>query len=109
VIYAVLADRSKAYLKYTVENGVMKLLETYTPPQHRGKGVASLLVKYAIELAERNNWLIEPICSYTIHFFMKNPDYRRILTSSYRSLSEEEWRRLFEEAKTREKLKETSQ
>jgi len=108
-VYTVFSDRSKAFLKYTVENGVMKLLETYTPPQHRGKGVASQLIKYAIELAKRNNWLIEPICSYAIYFFMKNPDYRYILADPYRSLSDEEWKRLFEEAKMREEMKRSEQ
>lgn len=102
VIYAVLGDKSKAFLKYTVEDGVMRLLETYTPQQYRGKGVASQLVKYAINLAQRNNWLIEPVCSYTVHFFMKNPEYRFILVDKYKNLSEEEWERLLEEAKSRE-------
>jgi len=102
VIYAVLPDRSKAFLKYTVENGVMKLLETYTPQQYRGRGIGAQLVKYAVDLARRNNWLIMPVCSYTIYFFMKNPEYRSILVSDYRNLGEEEWRRLLEEAKTRE-------
>jgi predicted GNAT family acetyltransferase len=105
VIYAVLSDKSKAFLKYEVENGVMKLIETYTPPQHRGKGLASELVKYAINLAQFNNWLIEPICSYTVHFFMKNPEYRFILTEKYKNLSEAEWKELLEEAKRRENTK----
>jgi predicted GNAT family acetyltransferase len=108
-VYTVFSDGSKAFLKYTVENGIMKLLETYTPPQHRGKGVALQLIKYAIELAKRNNWLIEPICSYVIYFFTKNPDYRYILADPYRSLSDEEWKKLFEEAKMREEMKRSEQ
>jgi predicted GNAT family acetyltransferase len=105
VVYVILPDKSKAYLKYNVENGIMKLIETYTPPQYRGKGLASLLVKYAVDLAKSNNWLIEPICSYAIYFFMKNPDYRYILTEQYKKLSEQGWQRLLEEAKLREEQK----
>lgn len=103
VIYKMLEDRSKAYLKYEVENGVMKLISTYTPPQHRGKGIAKELVEYAISLAEKNGWKIVPICSYAVHYFMKNPDKRTVLAPSYRELSNEEWSKLFQEALEREK------
>lgn len=105
VIYTVLPDKTKAYLKYSVENGIMKLLETYVPPQYRGKGLAKQLVEYAISLATSNNLLIEPICSYTVYYFMKNPDKRRVLVDKYKNLSEDEWRRLYEEAKARESQK----
>lgn len=103
VIYKVLEDRSKAYLKYEVEDGVMKLISTYTPPQHRGKGIAKELVEYAISLAEKNGWKIVPICSYAVHYFMKNPEKRTILAPSYQMLSNEDWSKLFQEALKREK------
>lgn len=102
VIYVVLPDRTKAYLKYQVEGEVMKLVETYTPPQHRGKGIANALVDYAISLAQINKWQIEPICSYTIYYFMKNKDKRHILVENYRSIDEETWKALFESARKRE-------
>ncbi|MEM2025376.1 MAG: GNAT family N-acetyltransferase [Desulfurococcaceae archaeon] len=102
VIYVVLEDKSKAYLKYQVEGKVMKLVETYTPPQHRGKGIGNVLVNYAIDLAKSNEWLIEPICSYTIYYFMRNKDKRFVLVEEYRDLSEEKWVSLFESAKRRE-------
>lgn len=105
VIYAVLPSGNKAYLKYQVEGNVMKLIETYTPPEFRGKGIAARLVNYAINLAQRNNWLIEPVCSYTIYYFMNNRDKRNILVEKYRNLEEEIWKRLFESAKTKEKNK----
>lgn len=105
VIYIALPSGSKAYLKYQVEDNVMKLIETYTPPEFRGKGVATQLVDYAINLAQRNNWLIEPICSYTIYYFMKNRDKRGILVERYRNLGEEGWKQLFENAKIKEKSK----
>ena len=102
VIYTVLPDASKAYLKYSVEGNTMKLISTYTPPQARGKGIARQLVEYAIELARENSWVIEPICSYAIYYFMKNKDKRDILHDAYRNLSDEEWKMLHEEARKRE-------
>jgi len=105
VIYARLADSSKAYLKYSVEGGVMLLVETYVPPQHRGKGLARRLVEYAVKLAKENNWLIKPICSYAIYYFMKNPEERAILVREYRDLNDDEWTRLYNEARAREQAK----
>lgn len=102
VIYTRFNDGSKAYLKYEVENGVMKLLETYTPPQHRGKGIATLLVKYAIDLARKNSLLIKPICSYSIHYFITHPESRDILIPEYRDLSDRELKELFEKARKME-------
>ncbi|ADI31711.1 acetyltransferase-like protein [Staphylothermus hellenicus DSM 12710] len=95
VIYARLPDNSKAFIRYRVENGVMKLVETYTPPQHRGKGVAKKLMQYAIELAKKNNWLVEPICSYSIYYFIKYPEHRELLIPEYRKRSDEELKELF--------------
>lgn len=95
VIYAVLNNGSKAFIRYSVENNVMKLKETYTPPQYRGKGIAKKLMDYAIELAQSNNWLIEPICSYAVYYFIKNPDKKNVLIPKYREMSEEELKELF--------------
>lgn len=105
VIYARLSDNSKAFIRYRVENGVMKLIETYTPLQHRGKGIAKKLMQYAIELAKKNNWLIEPICSYSVYYFIKYPEYRELLVPEYRKMSDEELKELFKKRLEEEKKK----
>lgn len=94
VIYVVLTDGSKAYVKYSVNDGVMTIEETYVPPQHRGKGLASKLMDYAVSLAERNKWRIKPYCSYAISYFLKNREKRILLVSEMRSVSDEELREI---------------
>ena len=84
VIYAKLPDGSKAYVAYEVKDGVMKILETYTPPQYRGRGIASKLMEYAVRLAASNGWLIEPVCSYAIHYFIKHAELRERLVHELR-------------------------
>jgi len=88
-------DGSKAYLAVKEEGGVMYLIETYTPEQHRGKGYARRLVEEAINDALRKGLKVIPICSYAIYYFMKNPDKRYVLEEKYRSLSDKEWEELF--------------
>ncbi len=93
-------DNSKAYIKYEVKDNRMRLLETYTPPQHRGKGIAKKLMEYAVRLAEERNLFIEPVCSYSVYYFIKNPGKRHLLAPEYRDIDLEElWKKRIEEEK----------
>ncbi len=95
VIYARLpGSKEKAWIAYEVEGNIMKLLKTYTPPEYRGKGIAAKLTQYAIELAKKNGWVIEPVCSYAIHYFIKHPELRELLKPELRNA---DLRKLFEE------------
>ncbi len=95
VIYARLPrSKEKAWIAYEVEGNVMRLLKTYTPPEYRGKGIAAKLTQYAIELAKKNGWVIEPVCSYAVHYFMKHPELKQLLKPELRDA---DLRKLFEE------------
>ncbi len=95
VIYARLpGSKEKAWIAYEVEGNVMKLLKTYTPPEYRGKGIAAKLTQYAIELAKKNGWVIEPVCSYAVHYFIKHPELKQLLKPELRDA---DLRELFEE------------
>ncbi|MEZ0394429.1 MAG: GNAT family N-acetyltransferase [Desulfurococcaceae archaeon] len=105
VIYVKFRDGSKAYLKYEIKDGRMYLLETYTPPQHRGRGVAARLVEYAIKMAEERRLEIVPICSYAISYFIKHEEARRLLAGEYRSMSKEQLEELFKRRLEEERAK----
>ncbi len=95
VIYARLpGSKEKAWIAYEVEGNVMRLLKTYTPPEYRGKGIAAKLTQYAIELAKKNGWVIEPVCSYAVHYFIKHPELKQLLKPELRDA---DLRKLFEE------------
>ena len=95
-------QRSKAWLIYEVREGRMRLLETYTPPRYRGRGIARRLVEKAIEIAREKGLVIEPVCSYTVYYFWKHPEARGVLAEEFRNLRDDEWERLFNEARKRE-------
>ncbi len=99
------SDGSKAWLAFKEENGKLYLIETYTPEQHRGKGYASKLVEAAIEDAEKRNLKIVPICSYSVHYFIKNKEKRRLLDEPYASMSEEELQNYYRERLNAERSK----
>lgn len=95
VFFMKLANNKKAFLAYRVISNVLELVETYTPPEFRGKGIASLMVKEAIKFAKENNLKIRPVCSYAIDYFRKHPEVRDILVPEYRELSVDEWNDIF--------------
>ncbi len=101
VFYIKMPDGAKAYLRYSVEGDTLKLVETYTPPQHRGKGLARKMVEFALKFAEERDLKIEPICSYAVYYFLKNPDKRHMLLPKYQEMDLEELfrKRREEEAK----------
>ncbi|MEM0362083.1 MAG: GNAT family N-acetyltransferase [Sulfolobales archaeon] len=105
VFYVKFDDGSKAFLGYKVEDNKMFILETYTPPQHRGQGVAKLLVEKALEMARERGLKVVPICSYSIHYFIKNPNMRDLLAEPYASMSEYELSKYYEESLKRETSK----
>ncbi|MDM7275827.1 MAG: GNAT family N-acetyltransferase [Thermoprotei archaeon] len=105
VFYVKFNDGSKAFLKYSVEGGKMTLIETYTPEQHRGKGVARLMIEKALEVASRGGLKIVPLCSYSVYYFLKNPSMRSMLAEPYNSMGDEELKRYYEERLQAEKAK----
>jgi|BEDMetMinimDraft_2_1075160.scaffolds.fasta_scaffold00241_11 Predicted acetyltransferase len=103
VFFIRLNKKDKAWLTYEVEDGVMTLKQTYTPEQYRGKGLAKMLVDKAVEVAKQKNLKIKPVCSYSVYYFLKNPQEREILAEPYRSMSEEELKAYFEKRLEEEK------
>ncbi len=104
VFYIRLPDKSKAYLRYHIEDGKLYLDATYTPEQWRGRGLARKLVEKAIDYAVSKGLKIAPICSYSVYYFLKNPDKRDLLADEYRGIDLEEY---FKERLEAEKAKES--
>ncbi|MEM2006151.1 MAG: GNAT family N-acetyltransferase [Sulfolobales archaeon] len=104
VFYIKLEDSSKAYVATETEGSVLKILETYVPESHRGRGYARVLVEKVVDYAKSNGLKVLPICSYAISYFMKNKEARDVLVEEWRGITEDEWKnryekRLIEEAK----------
>ncbi|MEM2088508.1 MAG: GNAT family N-acetyltransferase [Thermoproteota archaeon] len=77
--YIVLAGSEKAVVKYQVKGREIFVISTYTPQEHRGKGIAEKLITEVIKFAEKENLKIVPICSYAKHYFEKHPELKIIL------------------------------
>lgn len=73
-----------AFLSYVVrpqQSGVIyDLTHTYVAPAMRGRGVAAILVKHAVDHACQNGHKIVPTCSYITTYMKRNPQDQHVLT-----------------------------
>jgi len=67
--------RNIAHLRFHVEGRSLFLDSTFTPPEYRGKGIGSELVKASIEYAKKNNLSIVPVCEFAVEYFKKHTEY----------------------------------
>ena len=73
----VFPDGAEAELAYTEPRaGLMALTHTYTPPSHRGQGVAAVLVERAVADARRNGSKVLPACSFAREQFALHPEWQ---------------------------------
>ena len=63
-----------AKLSWTDRNGVRHAEHTFVPPEFRGKGVASRLVKELVADARANGFKIAPDCRYVASWFDRHKD-----------------------------------
>ena len=66
-----LPDGTQAHLKYILDEDKMYITSTYTPPRHRGRGIAAKLMEAALLYARKNNLEVIPVCSYAKHYMQK--------------------------------------
>ena len=69
----------EAVVEYTLKDNIIDIYRTFTPPELRGKGVAGKLVKYALEHAKENNFIVIPTCSYVRGYIERHENYKELL------------------------------
>ena len=69
------ADGHEAYVEYEQRDGVMTITHTIVPSAIGGRGIASDLVRQAMDHARADGLRVEPACSYADAWLRKHPDY----------------------------------
>ena len=70
-------DTAVAY--YRIDNGVMVFTSTQTPPRLRGQGVASELIRNALEFARARGLKVRGDCSFVAEYVQKHPEFQNLL------------------------------
>lgn len=72
-------DGQTAYLEFdTDDRGWITLLHTEVPSALRGRGIAAMLARTALEYARDNNLKIDVICPIVADFIAKNPEFQQL-------------------------------
>ena len=72
-------DGSQAELIYVQERDVAIITHTYTPPQHRGQGIAAQLVARAVADFRRDHRKIIASCWFARQEFSLHPEWSDLL------------------------------
>lgn len=71
-----LAPGTYSFLQYEIKEGKFYVNKTYTPPEYRGKGLATKLLQHAVAWARENGFKIVPVCSFAVEYFRRHPELR---------------------------------
>lgn len=64
-----------AYARTHRKDDVLFIDYVYTPPELRGQGVASCLMKALMALAEDEGWRVKPICGFAAGWLKRHEEY----------------------------------
>jgi len=64
-----------ALLEYIVRGNVIAFNHTETPEELRGRGLAAILTKHALDAARAAGQKVIPQCSYVDSYINKHPEY----------------------------------
>jgi predicted GNAT family acetyltransferase len=68
-----------AIANYRVTEGVMTFTHTEVPPQFRNRGIASQLVRGALEVARTRRLKVVPRCSFVAAYIARHPEFHDLL------------------------------
>lgn len=80
--YETEVDGHLAIVEYTTAGDRITFTHTYVPPELRGRGVAELLVRAALESTRAAQRRVVPQCSYVARFIERHAEFKPLLAES---------------------------
>ena len=72
-------DERVGYISYEwVDNNCFAILHTVVSPEHKGKGIAKILLDAAADYALKHNKKIKDVCSFVTVQFERNDKYNDV-------------------------------
>ncbi|HET9229548.1 MAG TPA: GNAT family N-acetyltransferase [Thermoanaerobaculia bacterium] len=79
--YFIQFGNERAEASYREMDKTRDFHHTYVPPQVRGRGIAELLVRHALDDSMRNGYKLKATCPYVEAFVKRHPEYQKGLAS----------------------------
>jgi len=75
-------DDAVAHLEYLDQGRRLVLTHTFVPPALRGRGLAGILTRAALDFARKEGKKVEPQCSYAAAFMEQHPEFANLREQS---------------------------
>ena len=79
-----LGDGSLAIAEYTLPEGKILFTHTEVPPAHEGKGIASRLIRFALDDARRRGLKVIPLCPFVAAYMQRHAEVQDLLDAAWR-------------------------
>jgi predicted GNAT family acetyltransferase len=77
-------DGKVAFSKYMLVGEKFIIEHTEVPPELENKGLASRIVRTALDYARAQNYRVMPLCPFTAAFIHRHPEYKDLVIEGYR-------------------------
>ena len=77
-------DGKTAFSKYLLVGEKMIIEHTEVPVELEGSGIASRIVRTALDYARAQNLKVMPLCPFTAGFMHRHPEYQDLVLEGYR-------------------------
>lgn len=74
--FALDVDGETVFTEYRLGPGVITFYHTLTPPKLRGRGLAGIVVKAALDFARAEKLKVVPQCWYVSQYMDTHPEYQ---------------------------------
>ena len=82
--FEISVDGRTAFSKYLLVGEKIVIGHTEVPIELEGKGLASLIVRTALDYARAQKLKVMPLCPFTAGFILKHPEYQDLVLEGYR-------------------------
>ena len=74
-----------AFSEYRLHGDVADFVHTEAVAGHEGRGLASKLIRGALDDARRRSWQVRPFCPFVRAYIAKHPEYRDLVPEKQRA------------------------
>ncbi len=78
-LYELHIDGSFGRIEYILAKNKIYLTHTEVPKELEGKGIASAMVKKALEDIERKNLDLVPMCPFVAAYIKRHPEWKKLV------------------------------
>jgi uncharacterized protein len=78
-----------AFTNYRRNEDTLHFINTRVPPELEGQGIASRLVKAALDDARAQHLTVVPICRFVASYIRRHPEYRDLVHPDIRHIVED--------------------